>query len=568
MSTATRRARTKRTVSHAARAEAYARRVTEGRVVACRFVRLACQRHLDDLARQERPRFAYRFDVAAADRVCRFLELLPHVKGNWALRAERIKLEDWQCFIVCVAFGWVRKSDGRRRFRRGYVEVPRKNAKSTLSAGLGLYMLAADGEHGAEVYSGAGTEKQAHEVFAPARLMARNTAALCAELGIHVGAKNLSVFETASKFEPIIGKPGDGASPSFSITDEYHEHLTSEQYDTMLTGMGAREQPMAWVITTAGSDTAGPCYALRSEVVEMLEGKVENDQLFGIVFTIDEDVDWTSELALRMANPNMGVSVFEDYLRGQQRDAVNDPRKQSVFKTKHGNIWVTAASPYFNIELWNRNADPSLDRDQFRGEACWSGLDLAAKLDLTAAVQVFRREIEGADHYFAFLRAYIPEERAQDPACRHYDGWVTAGHLIATPGNVTDYDQVEADLIEDSERHRIVSLGYDPFNATQLVEHLSKSGVPCVETPQTVRHLSEPMKWVEALIVDGRLHHDGNPVFAWGMGNVTAQIDRNENVFPRKERADKKIDPAVALIIAIGAAFRDPPKPQGSWRPQ
>lgn len=541
-------------MTYAARAEQYARAVVAGDALACKLVRLACQRHLDDLRASSRKAYPFRFDAARANLVCGFLELLPHVKGSWARRRERIKLEDWQCFVYGVPFGWVQRSDDLRRFRRVYVEVPRKNAKSTGTAGLGLYMLSRDGEHGAEVYSGAGSEKQAWEVFGPARLMAKNTPAFQAFHGVEVNAKSLTIPEMACKFEPIIGKPGDGASPSFSITDEYHEHDSDEQYATMVTGMGSREQPMAWVITTAGTDTAGPCYALRSELVEVLMGQTVNDQFFGVIYTIDDGMDWTSEDALRMANPNMGVSVFADYLRTQQRDAVNDPRKQSTFKTKHLNVWVTAASPYFNVELWNRLGDaPPLE--EMKGEACWVGLDLASKRDVTANVKVFSRMVDGEQHFFAYGRFYLPQDRAGAPEFRHYAAWASLGHLVLTPGSITDYDAVEEDILADAERYPVAELGFDPYNAGQLVTHLQGAGITCVEVPQTVKHISEPMKWVDALIVAGRLHHDGNPAFAWMMSNVTAQIDRNENVYPRKEREEKKIDGAVALIIALGRAM-------------
>lgn len=542
-------------VTYADRAKRYAERVVSGKIPAAKPTKLACQRHLADLKRAGRKSFAYRFDADAAERVCRFVELLPHVKGRWARAGEKIRLEDWQCFIVCSVFGWLQKSNGLRRFRRAYIEVARKNAKSTLTAAVGLYMLVADGEHGAEIYSGAGSEKQAWEVFGPARLMAKQTPELLAAYGVVVGAKNLSVPGTASKFEPIIGKPGDGASPSFSITDEYHEHATEEQYDTMLTGMGAREQPLSWVITTAGSDTAGPCFALRSEVMEVLEGTVRNDQLFGLIYTIEEENDdWTTEKALRKANPNYDVSVSAEYLKNQIRDAINSPRKQATAKTKHFCVWVTAAAPYLNAEKWARAADPKLDPVQFLGEPCWLGLDLAAKLDLAAAVRVFVRSVDGTDHYYAFLRAYIPEERSKEPDKKHYAGWVETGDLIATPGNITDYDQIEADLIDDAERFRVVEVRLDPWNATQIGTHLTNHGLQVVEVPQTVVHLSDPMKWVEALIEDGRLHHDGNKVFAWGVGNLSAKADRNDNVFPRKEHPEKKIDPALALIMAIAGA--------------
>ncbi|NUO63941.1 MAG: terminase large subunit [Gemmatimonadaceae bacterium] len=547
-------------LTYVAKANRYARGVVAGKIHAGKYVRAACQRHLDGLRLQREKGYPYRLDEAKANRVCGFIELCPHVKGKWARDAETIHLEDWQCFIEVNVFGWVRKKDGLRRFRRVYIEVPRKNAKSTTTAATGLYMFAEDGEHGAEVYSGATTEKQAWEVFGPARLMAKNTPEMLEQYGIGVGAKNLHIAATASKFEPIIGKPGDGASPSFSITDEYHEHATPEQYDTMVTGMGAREQPIAWVITTAGSDTAGPCYALRQQTVDMLEGTVDNDELFAVIYTIDEDDDWTDAAVLAKANPNIGISVFREFLETEQRNAINDPRQQSKFKTKHLNVWVTASAPYFNLELWNRLADPSLTPERFRGAGCFAGLDLASKLDLCAKVLLFPHEVDGVTHYSVIPRLYCPKARIHAPENRHYFGWAEQKHVVATPGDITDYDAIEADVKADLERHRLLALGSDPYNATQLLTHFQATigADKVIEVPQTVAHLSEPMKELQALIVAGRIHHDGNPALAWMIGNVTAQEDRNQNVFPRKEFPEKKIDGAVALIIAIGRALAQP----------
>jgi phage terminase large subunit-like protein len=541
------------------RARGYAERVGTGEQPAGKFVRLACERFLTDLAAQADPDFPYRLDEAAAARWCGFIELLPHVKGRWANERQTMKLEDWQVFLLTAAFAWVRKADGLRRYRRAYIEVPRKNGKSQLTAAIGLRAFCADGEHGAEVYSGAGTEKQAWEVFGPARLMAKQ-AGLEQALGVTVAAKSLFKIDNASKFEPIIGKPGDGASPSFSITDEYHEHATSEQYDTMVTGMGARDQPMAWVITTAGSSIEGPCYDLRGEVIDVLEGRVHNPELFGLIYTIDEGDDWASPEALRKANPNLGVSVREDYLLSQLRDAISNPRKQATFKTKHLNVWVQSASPYFDSDAWKNLADPSLTPELFAGEPCWVGMDLAAKLDLTSVVYVFVREKQ----YYVFGQHYLPESALEPPEAAHYRGWHIGGQLnVTTTYQHTDYDEIEADIVDMSKRHRIVQLGFDPWGATQVATHLANQGIPVVQVGQTVQHLSEPMKWLQALIADGRIHHNGDPVLAWALANVTAQEDRNGNVFPRKERPERKIDPAVALIMALGRAFTAE-EPRGS----
>lgn len=550
-------------------AEQYAHDVMSARIPACRYVRLACGRHLDDLKDADS---SYYLDAAAANRACGFVELLPHVKGKWAREKLSIQLSPWQAFGYVNVFGWKRKADALRRYRRVYIEVPRKNGKSTWTAGAGLYMQCADGEHGAEVYSGATTEKQAWEVFGPARLMARGLPDLQEAYGLTVGAKNLHILETASKFEPVIGKPGDGASPSMSITDEYHEHDTADQYDTMLTGMGAREQPIAWVITTAGVDTSGPCYALRQEAIEALDGKIQDDELFALIYTVDEEKKdrsgnviqegdkWSDPAALRKANPNIGVSVFEDFLFTKQQRAINNPREQATFKTKHLNVWVGAASPYFNLERWLA-LDDAPPINEIRSELCFIGLDLAAKLDIAANVKLFYRYIGGVRHYYVYGRYYIPEERSLDPERRHYLGWVKSGQLIATPGNITDYDYIEADIKDDADAHPVERIAADPHNATMLLTHLQGwFGVDTViEVPQTVLYLSEPMKEVQALIVDGRIHHDGNPALSWMIGNVTAQEDRNQNVFPRKEKPENKIDGAVALIIALGCAMRHDP---------
>ena len=245
---------------YAAIAKGYARDVISGKIPAGKSIRLQCQRFVNELKIEKQKAFPYRFDAEKAARVCRFIERLPHSKGKWARKKETLRLEPWQIWILACTFGWLRKRDGLRRFRVLFVVVPRKNGKSAIAAGIGLYMLCADGEFGAEVYSGATNEKQAWEVFGPARLMAQRTPALLAKFGVEVNAKSLVRIDDNSKFETIIGDPGDGQSPSCSIHDEYHEHDDDGQVDTMQTGMGAREQPLQAKITTAGDNLAGPCY--------------------------------------------------------------------------------------------------------------------------------------------------------------------------------------------------------------------------------------------------------------------------------------------------------------------
>lgn len=255
-------------------ANQYARNVVRGKIPACQFVIQACQRHIDDMAAEKSKKFRYRFDKDMAEKAAKFIQLLPHTKGEWAFKRMPITLEAWQLFIVCCAFGWVQKGSKLRRFREVYTEIPRKNGKSAISAGVALYCFTCDNEFGAEVYSGATTEKQAWEVFRPARLMCKRTPLLVEAFGIEVNASNLNRPEDGARFEPLIGNPGDGASPHCAIVDEYHEHPTDSLYTTMLTGMGARRQPLMWAITTAGYNIEGPCYDKRREVIEMLNGTV------------------------------------------------------------------------------------------------------------------------------------------------------------------------------------------------------------------------------------------------------------------------------------------------------
>lgn len=539
--------------SYVATANEYAREVISGRVIACKWVQLACQRHLDDLARAKRG-WAYAFDEAKANRVCRFIEQLPHTKAEWASRRQNIKLEPWQCFIETSIFGWVR--DNYRRFRIAYVCVPRKNGKSILAAGNGNYMFCADNEFGAEVYSGATSEKQAWEVFRPAKQMVERTQRIKEAFGIQVGAKNMAILANGSRFEPVIGKPGDGASPTCAIVDEYHEHDTDELFDTMRTGMGSRKQPLMLVITTAGSNVAGPCHALQSDVQKVLEGSVERPELFGTIYTVDEADDWTSLESLKKANPNYDVSVFGDFLQTEQANAVRDSRKQNIFKTKHLNIWVGASVAWMNMQKWNSLADASLDQNEFRGLPCYAAVDLSSKLDITARVKVFKKSVGGKDHYYAFGDYYLPEERASEPELQHYQKWVHDGHLKTTPGNVIDYETITSDTINDVRNYKIAELGFDPWNAAMFAQKVTDSTpTQTVEIPQQVRTLSDPMKQVEALVIDGRLHHDGNPAMAWMMSNIVAHTDAKENIYPRKERDTNKIDGGVALIMAMSRAL-------------
>lgn len=553
----------------------YAEDVASGKILSCKWHRLACERHLKNLKQVGSEDFPYVWNpeltdkqgktYRPAERICKFAQLMPHIKGDWAGRGQRIKLEPWQVFVLTSIFGWVHVVTLKRRFRVADVIVPRKNAKSTIAAVIGLYMLGPDEEFGAEIYSGATSEDQALEVFRPARLMAAATDRYCQRHGVTVNVSNLSIAENNSKFEPVIGKPGDGASPSCAIVDEYHEHKTSDLFDTMKTGMGARSQPLLLVITTAGSDIAGPCYLHQVELQQVLEGVSQNERRFGIIFTIDKDDDWTSEEALIKANPNFGVSVDAETLKFDQQEAKNNPRKQNNFKTKHLDVWVAAASPWLNLYNLQQAGDSNLHLQSHKWDGCVIGLDLASKQDIASAVDLCWLGDGEERHYYAFSRNYVPEAALEKPENAHYQAWVHAGHLTATPGNMISLTQIQEDVLEDATAVGAREIAKDPWGGHQMGSNFEEQGFTVVDIPQQVRYLSEPMKELQALVDSGRFHHDGNPCYVWMMSNVEVKEDRNENIFPRKLRAVNKIDAAIATIVGMNRALAVDATEQSFW---
>lgn len=558
---------------YAAIARQYAGDVVAGRIPAGKYIRLQCERFIGELVRSASDDFPYRFDVAKAARPCRFVERLPHTKGLWARQKKRLVLEPWQIWNICVVFGWVHKAGTQkdtRRFRRWLLVVPRKNGKSAIASGIALYMLCADNEYGAEVYSGATNEVQAWEVFRPARLMVTKLKALKDKFGIQLLAKQLLRPEDGSRMETIIGNPGDGQSPSCSIHDEYHEHPDDSQVDTMITGMGARDQPLQLLITTAGENLGGPCYAMILEQRERLAGIGHNggppleDDTFFAEYSIDEEDDWKSEAALRKANPNIGISVGLEYLLARQRDAIATPRKRAIFKTKHLNLWVAAKAAYFDVEAWRRCVDKTIpvkfgdaaQLERLVGRRCILSLDLASKVDIAAIEYLFPPigpRATKADPYIRLGRYFLPTKAVEDVSA--YQGWDAQGLLDVNEGNITDFEEIEIAIDEARRIFDVETIAYDPAQATMLVNKLVKEGAPVLEVRPTVVNFSDPMKQLDAFMRAELIAHAGCPVMEWQVANVVAQLDAKDNVYPRKPRIEAKIDNPVALIAAIAVAL-------------
>lgn len=538
------------TVSFSERALRYAEGVVAGLIPACRFVVQACQRQIDDLSS---PPAGYRFDPAKADRACAFIELCPHIKGPLASRGELIRLAEWQVFIVATAFGWV-DAEGNRRFRRVYIEVPRGNGKSALSSTIGLYMLVLDGEAGAEVYSAATTRDQARIVFRDAQAMARKMDRFRKRFGVEVTAQAIVQMKSSSSFKALSaeGNTLDGLNIHLAVVDELHAHKTRDVYDVLETGLGKRPQSLMWVITTAGANKHGICYEVRDYVVKVLTGDVSDPSTFGIIYTIDEGDDHFSEATLAKANPNWGISVDPTYVMQVASKARQQSSARANYLTKHLNVWVDANSALFDTAHWRKCEDKSLDEADFAADEAVIGLDLASKIDIAAKVTVYRRQIDGKAHFYAFPRFFLPYAAIEEERHPMYRGWELQGDLYATPGETIDFGIIEDEIRAEGPGLNLQAVATDPWQAQQMIQNLKRDGMPAEEYRQTVQNMSEATKTLDALMREGRIHHPGNAVLNWMIGNVVGHYDVKENVYPRKEMDKNKIDGAVALIMALG----------------
>lgn len=532
----------------------YATKIVDREIPAGKYTIASCQRHIDNLAASD---FPFYFDPAAAEKACKFIELMPHTKGIWARRKETIKLMPWMQFAITTLFGWKRKADDTRRFREAYLSMARKSAKSILAAAIGEYMFCADEEYGAEVYSGATSEKQAWEVFKPARLMAVKTPALRDAYSIKVHAKAMSIPEDGSKFEPIIGKPGDGSSPSCAIIDEYHEHDSPDMYDTMVTGTGARSQPLILIITTAGFDISSPCFKKEEEIKAVLDGTFEDDEKFGLIYHTDDSKEWLTEEGIYKANPSVGTVVPLDFFKARQQEGRISKHKQNAIKTKYFNMWVNARETYFNIENWNVCEDKSLQFKSFLHKEVICGADLASKQDFVSVIFLYKSMDSGYTKYYLKSRHYLPQDTIVNEHTKRYHSWVISGAMEACGDKEIDFQVILDDIREYTDKYNITEIAYDPHQARHFAQMLSDEGATMVEFHQRPSLMGQPMDELCAAIDSGRIVHDGNPVMSWMMSNVINSKPRNKMPYPGKQVPANKIDGAVAAIMAIGRAMEN-----------
>jgi len=542
------------------RAYQYAADVKSGRQVAGRYVKLAVDRFYDDLEHGHK-RGIY-FDERSAARFFRFVaRYCRHYQGE--LAGKPIDFSPHQCFIEANVYGWLR-ADGTRRFRSTYEEVARKDGKTTRLSAAGLYGLVGEQEPGAKVYSAATQKDQARELFTSAQAMVRQSPGL--RQFLEAREHDIRSREGHCVFKPLASKTDslDGLNVYLGLVDEIHAHPTSAVWDVLESAKGARRQPLMRGITTAGFNRKGFGYEQRGYAVKVLERAVEDDSFFAIIYTLDtEDMErWDDERVWIKANPNLGVSVKLDDLRDQCRKAKEMPSAKVEFLTKRLNIWTYAESLWMGMDKWHqcRVDFDSLapwtpgTRSDLDGAECHGGLDLASVEDMCA----FRLVFPGPDGARRTIgRAYLPQaalERRLRKGDKTLEQFRDSGHLVVLPGETIDYDWIKADILAACERFDVRGIAFDRWNSSQLVNDLMAEGVPMVKFGQGFGSMSAPMKELMRLVLTGKLEHN-DPLLTWAVSNVVADTNPAGDIKPDKSKVSEKIDPAVALIMAIALAM-------------
>lgn len=549
----------------------YVNDVLDGTIPASKWIRLACQRHLDDL-RDGHDRGLW-FDLDAANAFVAFFErFLTHTKGRWA--GQPFHLLPWQQFAVASIFGW-KRNDGSRRFSTTYIQVGRKNGKTQLMAGIGLALLDFDGEAAAEVVFAAQTRDQSKIAHTEATRMVKASPALSKRISVF--RNNLHVKSTNSKCVPLSSDHNtlDGLSISGAILDEFHASRDASMLNVLKSATGARTNPLIAVITTAGFNLDGPCFQLKRNVCDILDGKINDDSMFALVYTLDDDDDFTDPSVWVKSNPSLDVSIGADYLAKELKQAQNYGGSMLTnFQTKHMNQWVSSSATWIPDQTFMAGEDNSVEPSPT--DPCWGGLDLASVSDMTALNLVWPREGGGyiTRSWFWLPEAAI-ERRIQSSGSNMYERFATMDNVFVTDGNVTDYDEIRRFVtgyhIDDCRvafdpnplavRFNIQSIAFDRFNSSQCVINLAADGMTMTPYGQGFVSMSAPTKEVERLMSESRIIHNGDPVMRWMIGNTTIKLDPSANAKPDKEKSGDKIDGVVAMIMAIGQAMTDQSQP-------
>lgn len=539
----------KLTYPNCIRGHQYALDIIEGKVNACKYVIAACKRYLSDIEEKDK---SWSMDWDAAEHFLRSVQKFDHVIGHW--RTPNIVLEPWQCWVWMNIMGFKHKKTKFRRFRIAHIEIARGNAKSAMASQAVLYFLALDNPNGNQISTVATKKDQARIVLDSARAMARKNASFRSHSGVKVLAHSITHPKSNSVARALSSEHSglDGLNDILAVLDELHA-MNRDVFDVVYSGMSKRADSLTLCITTAGQDVHSVGCSQSAYAKKVSLGDTEDEQFFAAVYTLDENDDWEDENTWIKANPNLGVSVDLTTLRAKVNKAIETPADIPNLKIKHFNMWIAEAQAFYDQNIWDKCYDPTLKIEDFKNLHCRTGLDLASHIDITSHAMLFRDK-DGT--YSIFDRSYLPEDTVRSAKNVLYDDCVARGFLIATPGAAINYDFIRNECEAFAKDHRIIECLYDAWNATETAQKLSNK-IEMVKIAMNVANLSEPMKKLDALMRAGKIRHNGSPLLRWCLGNVVAKEDHNGNVFPRKSHVKLKIDPVIAILMALAGWLQD-----------
>lgn len=506
---------------------------------------------------KEHDKEKYYFDEKAANRVIKFIETCcVHLTGS--KQGKPLILEVWQKDLIREFFGWKVKATGFRKYRTLYLEIPRKNGKTTFGACLALYLLFADSEGAAEIYGAAFTEDQANICYRIARGMVEKSPILN-KLSKLSNKKLISLNQDALSFyRPIASNPGGshGLNPHGIFYDELHTATTRELYDVLTTAQGAREQPVTIIMTTAGHDRLSICYEVHEYAEKINTGQLQDDTFLGVIFGLKEGEDWTDPENWKKANPNLGVSVPLSFFEAEFTKAKSTPSRENAFKQLYLNQWTEQHTKWISDSQWMECGEDFDFYERFKGEEVYLGLDLSKTTDLTAlSINHFDGE-----KFYTTCEFFLPGDDLREREKRDrapYHAWSKDYKLHLLDGSVIDYGFVHKRILELMEHFYVVNIAFDPWNATALATNLVADGAPMVEVHPTLAKISPPTKELESLIISKKLVHDNNPILRWNIGNITIKRDANDNYRIDKAESRNKVDGAAATVLAMALMIRD-----------
>ena len=529
----------------------YARNVVEGRILACEYVILTCKRFLADLSNPD-----LEFKSEKVDMFVKFAAVLKHIKGEKG--GQHVRFEPWQLLIVASIFGFYRKDNGRRKYQSSYIEVPRKSGKSFLAAVMCLFALICDGEPGAEVLIAANSAKQAFEVdFETVSKLARQLDPKGKRMRQY--RDSIRIDSTSSKLLVLAADSSrmDGFNCSFGLIDEYHEAPDSSVSDVIKSSMGMRKNPHLCTITTAGFNKNLPCYDLHCYGVDVLKGTKIDESFFVMIFTLDDGDDWTDERVWRKAAPNLGITTSIDFLRDIVNTAKQIPSKVVEAKTKQFDIWCDSSMVWIPEDVI-RKSMKRIDMSEFKNDnryLVYMGFDLAAVSDLTAFSVMFVDPDE--DKYYFKTWYYLPKKALNGKFnSQLYAMWADKGYLILTDSDTTDYAYIKNQILYWYENLDVQLVAFDSWNATSLVNDLTKEGLPMQAYSQSIGNFNRPTKEFERLILSDKIVIDSNPITRFCFDNVELKVDINGNAKPCGDHAAKKIDGVMSMLNCLGGYLK------------